>query len=457
MSRNSETSSAAGAEALEGPGGKFGWVRLAPGVSHWNMWVFLYASFATIGLLTFVTVGTPYVLTANLGVPIGEQGTVVGDLTLWSEVALLMVFGPVGVLADRIGRRGVYVIGLTVMGLAYALYPFASSIPELTVYRMIYAAGVAAATGMLGTLVADYPYNPDRGKMVALGGTLNGLGVICVVVVLGGLMKSFVAGGADALDAGRLAHFAIAGLCLLSAVIVAIGVRKGTPAPREMRPPVRELVSSIFLEVRNPRIALAFACAFIARADLVILGTFSTLWGTTAALNDGMDISHAVATSARMTFGTASLAGLIWLPIMGIILDRINRVTGTFLCMSLTAIGFLATLAIDDPVARESQIIWVLVGIGNISAFIGAMTLVSAEAPITKRGVIIGMFNIMGVFGIFICSAIGGRLFDAWSPAGPFVLIGALSAIVAVAALLVRIYAPGPAVVGRTKKASIGH
>lgn len=444
----------------EGLGGKFGWVRLAPGVSHWNMWAFLYASFATIGLLTFVTVGTPYVLNANLGIPIDQQGTVIGDLTVWSEIGLLMVFGPVGVMADRIGRRGVYVIGFIVMGIAYALYPFATSLPELTVYRMIYAAGVAACTGMLATIVADYPYSPDRGKLVALGGTLNAIGVICVVVILGGLMKSFVDGGADPLAAGRMAHLFIAGLCLISAVVVALGVRKGTPAPQEQRPPVGELVRSAILEARNPRIALAYGCAFIARADLVILGTFSTLWGTTAALNDGMPIAEAVATSARMTFGTASLAGLIWLPIMGIILDRINRVTGTLLCMVLTAIGFMSTLLIDDPVLMKNQWIWVLVGIGNISAFIGAMTLVSAEAPIAKRGVIIGMFNIMGVIGIMVCSVIGGRLFDAWSPAGPFVLIGGLSVLMSIAAVFVRIYAPGPAVVGQKagqKAAAIGH
>lgn len=446
----------AGSADPEGPGGKFGWVRLAPGVTNWHMWVFLYASFATIGLLTFVTVGTPYVLNANLGIPIAEQGTVIGDLTVWSEIGLLIVFGPVGVMADRIGRRGVYVIGFVVMGIAYALYPFATSLPELTVYRMIYAAGVAACTGMLATIVADYPYSPDRGKLVALGGTLNGIGVILVVVVLGGLMKAFVSGGADPLVAGRLAHMSIAALCLLSAVIIAIGVRKGTPAAHEERPPVAELVRSALSEARNPRIALAYGCAFIARADLVILGTFSTLWGTTAALNDGMPIAQAVATSARMTFGTASLAGLIWLPIMGIILDRINRVTGTFLCMALTAIGFMSTLLIDDPVLPKNQWIWILVGIGNISAFIGAMTLVSAEAPLAKRGVVIGMFNIMGVVGIMVCSVVGGRLFDAWSPAGPFVLIGGLSVLSAIAAVIVRIYAPGPAVVGRRAPA-IGH
>ena len=241
---------------------------------------------------------------------------------------------------------------------------------------------------------------------------------------------------------------------MLSAVVVALGVRKGTPAPRELRPPVRELIRSAFGEARNPRIALAYACAFIARADLVILGTFSILWGTTAGMNRGLSAADAVAT-ARLTFGVASIAAL-WLPVLGIILDRINRVTGTAICMTLTAVGFLSTLFMNDPLGPESRLIWILVGIGNISAFGGATTLVSAEAPLAKRGVIVGMFNIMGVVGIFISSAIGGRLFDSVSPAAPFVLIGGLSALVAIAAVIVRIRAPGPAV-ERRGKVLVGH
>jgi predicted MFS family arabinose efflux permease len=54
------------------------------------------------------------------------------------------------------------------------------------------------------------------------------------------------------------------------------------------------------------------------------------------------------------------------------------------------------------------------------------------------------MFNIMGVVGILVSSAVGGRLFDSWRPAAPFVLIGTLSALVAVFAVYVRFTAPGP-------------
>jgi predicted MFS family arabinose efflux permease len=291
---------------------------------------------------------------------------------------------------------------------------------------------------MLGTLIADYPQSQSRGKLVALGGTLNGLGVVSVTVGLGGLMKAFVDGGADAESAGQYAHLIVAALCIFSAIVIQIGVRPGTPMAREERLPVRELIVGAFVEARNPRIALAYACAFIARADLVVLGTFSILWGAKVAQESGMDAADGVA-AGRLTFGLASVAALFWLPLVGFMLDRINRVTGTAICMALTAIGFLSTLLMDNPIAPESRWLWVLVGIGNISAFGAATTLVSAEAPTAKRGVVVGMFNTMGVIGILISSAVGGRLFDSIRPAAPFVLIGTLSALVAIAAVVIRL------------------
>ncbi len=150
---------------------------------------------------------------------------------------------------------------------------------------MIYAAGIAAATGMLGTLAADYPANRSRGKLIALGARSMASASFLYRRPRRpdeGLCRP----GLGPVMAGHTPTSLVAALCLLSAVIIAIGVRKGTPAPRDQRP-LGELVRSALAEARNPRIALAYACAFIARGDLVVLGTFSMLWGTTAAMNDG--------------------------------------------------------------------------------------------------------------------------------------------------------------------------
>ena len=161
---------------------KFWFVELAPGILPRNFGTMLYGAFTTIGLLAFVSIGTPYVLNVYLKIPQAEQGQIAGDLAAWNEIAMLLVFGPCGVLADRIGRKQVFTVGFIFMAIAYALYPFASSVGELTAYRLLYAVGVGAATAMLQTILADYPANTSRGKATALVGTLNGLGVVILSV-----------------------------------------------------------------------------------------------------------------------------------------------------------------------------------------------------------------------------------------------------------------------------------
>lgn len=43
------------------------------------------------------------------------------------------------------------------MSLDYALYHTADSVTELVIYRVIYVVGIATTTGMLATIVTDYP------------------------------------------------------------------------------------------------------------------------------------------------------------------------------------------------------------------------------------------------------------------------------------------------------------
>jgi MFS family permease len=431
--------------ALKNAGGiKFMFCWLQPGVTRMNAIILFYAAFSTIGLLTFISTGTALVLNANFGVPTTEQGTISGDLVIVTEIMQLIIFGVVGVLADRIGRRELFAIGIFTMGIGYLLYPFAESVPQLMVYRAIYALGLGASTGMLQTIVVDYPQNRSRGTMVAVGGVFNGLGVIAVTVVFGRFVPpALIDAGYDAMTATRIVHFIVFVACTISCVVYLLGLKKGTPAAKEERLPFKVLITSGFTEaIRNPRIALAYSAAFVARSDLVILGTFVVLWGTIAGINQGLDPAVAAARGAGI-FGIASAAALLWLGLLGSFMDRINRVTNTIFCMALAAIGYGAMWFVDDPLSGAAVPFLLLLGIGQISSFFGATTLLSAEAPKLSRGAVVGAFNMCGAIGIFFASGLGGRLFDSVGPAAPFALIGACNAVVMVLAIIVRIKSPG--------------
>ncbi|MBM3162645.1 MAG: MFS transporter [Chlorobi bacterium] len=426
---------------------RIGPVQLAPSILPRHGWTFLFSAFFSIGLVTFVSIGQAYILNENLKIPLSEQGTVSGDLVFWTEIVTLLFFIPAGVLMDRFGRKQIFSGGFVLVALAYALYPTASSVGELTVYRMIYALGIVAVTGALSTVMVDYPVERSRGKLIAFTGFLNGLGIVTLNQFFGALPHRLTEGGMSGTDAGLYTHLGIAGISLVCAIVVGVGLKSGTPVRREERPPLQKLLVSGISSMKNPRIVLSYAAAFVARGDQSIIGTFLPLWGTTAGIAMGMDPAEAVK-KGTLIFIISQAAALLWAPVIGPVIDRMNRVSALVLCMALASAGYLSLGLIGNPHEPASLLFFVLLGIGQISSFLGAQSLIGQEAPKAERGSVIGMFNISGAIGILIITTAGGRLFDGMSPKAPFIVVGTINLLVMLAGIFVRIHAPGKAAGG---------
>jgi len=424
------------------PKGKFR-VDLVEGVTKTNFFSICYGALTTIGLLTFISYATTYVLMENLSYQRNQIGTIVGDLQVVAEIALLIIFLPVGLIADKIGRRQVYSFGMFAMGLSYFLYPLATGIGELTMYRIVFAIGMGAATGMLGTVTADYPQNHTRGKMIAVTGILNATGVIIVSLVFARLPENFAQMGYDQVTAGMYAMWVVAGMCLITSTVVALGLQKGTPTEEQKKIPYMQQIKSGLEEGRNPRILLAYASAFVARSDLVILGTFLVLWGVATGIDMGMTTSEATK-AARLVFVTASISALIASPIIGYLIDKVDRILAVSVCMALASAGYLSMFFIDNVLDPGARPFFILLGVGQQCAFFAATTLLGQEAPKMKRGAIVGVFNLAGALGILISTGVGGRLFDAIDPSAPFIFIGFCNIFVSLFAIYVRKVAPRP-------------
>lgn len=292
---------------------RIGPIHLAPSVLPRNGWTFLVAAFFSIGLMIFISIGQTYILNEHLGVPESTQGAISGQLVFLTEIVTLLLFLPAGVLMDRIGRRGVYAAGFLILALTYVLYPLAESVEALYFYRVLYAIGVVAVAGGLSTVLADYPAERSRGKLVAIVGVMSGLGVVLISQGLGAMPKVFTGVGFDGVTAGRLTHFIVAGLAVAVALLLLWGLKPGLPVSLQDRPSVRELMVGGFAHGRNPRILLAYSSAFIARGDQSVNAIFLVLWGTLAAKATGMESASAVM-SGTLIFVMAQVSALVWAP-----------------------------------------------------------------------------------------------------------------------------------------------
>ena len=131
------------------------------------------------------------------------------------------------------------------------------------------------------------------------------------------------------------------------------------------------------------------------------------------------------------------------MPFFGYFNDRVNRVTALAVGMFMAGCAYLSMMLIDNPLDPAVLPIFAFLGIGQISGFHASQALIGQEAPKFERGAVIGFHAFCAAIGIMLATVIGGRLFDSWMPAGPFVLVGAANLVVCLLAVVVRIKWPG--------------
>ena len=413
-------------------------IQLVPGVRRGHLWTYLLVAVISSAYAGALAVLQPGLLHA-MGIAPGEQAMLTGLLSALQELVFIALLGPIGALADRVGRRLVYALGLLITGIGYALYAQAGSVPELIALRLIVALGSAAMVGMMVTVIADYPQEQDRGKANGLQGVVATFGAFIPPMLLA-LPSVFAAKGYSEIGAQQ-ATFAVAGsLGVFAAVIAALGLSaQAGRIAASAQPALGTLLRQGLASTRNPGIALACAAAFTSRGVLAVTGAFMSLWliqyGTGTLGLSGSEAMKQLALPRVLCIVTGALFGAI---LMGFLSDRIRRVTAVAVAAGLTAAVYLALFFVKDPTAPWVFYLLGLMGIAEISAFVSSQALIGERAPAALRGVVIGFFGVAGAVGILFGTSLGGVLFRDIGPSAPFVLFGAINLLVFVWALLLR-------------------
>ena len=412
-------------------------LSVAEAITATNLFTYYAACLAAIMLATFLPQSQAFLLTEYLRIPESEQGVISGDLNFWGEIVIIATVGLFGALSDRVGRRLVMAGGFVVVGIAFWFYPRATTVGELLTYRLVYSAGIAAVTCMIVTVIADYVRNVSRGKASGYMGIMNGIGAMIAAFVLIKLPARFIANGMTPLDAGIATFNIVAGIALLTALVLWFGLRKRPPKHLEERPGLARMMADGLGAARDPGIALAYGASFVARGNLAVVGTFLALWLTTHGTAElGMTAADALA-RAGMIIGISYTAALVGAPLFGILTDRVNRATALGITLLVAFAGYGGTYFVTDPFGGLMIALMVLVGLSEVGCIITSGVLIAQQAPVRIRGSVIGIFNLTGAVGILVASKVGGYLFDYWKAAGPFVFFGLVALAVLVWAVLV--------------------
>ncbi len=422
------------------PNLKFGSIEMAPGIRGKNVSALFVVGVLGLASFVFLNVAQPYILEQHLGVPRDEQGSLSGNLTFLQEVVVLVLIGFLGAMADKIGRRPVFAAGFLFVALGLFLYPLVTASYQLFVMRALVAVGAAAYGSMLATIAADYPTDASRGKLVGVLSFTQGMGVLLFVSLTLTQVPTWLE-NADftKIWTGRIWFWIVASLALLAALAAHWGLKRGRSESSEARGAnLSALVRQGLAAAReNPRLALAYAGAFAARGDVVVVGTFTSLWFLQAGVASGLSPTQAMAKFGPV-FAVVQAMVILWSPLAGIIIDRMDRVLGLAIAMGIAACAYWSTYLINDPLGPQMVVTAAVLGIGEASTLVAGQALVGQEARTDIRGSVIGSFSFFATMGILFSTSIGGYLFDLWRPAAPYILIGTINAGVMIFALIIR-------------------
>jgi len=410
---------------------------ITPGITRGNAKVLVFSGFCLICLVTFMAFIQPYLLQEVLHIPKERQGTLTGTLGFIQEVVVILLASFVGATSDKLGRRIVYVTGVCLFAAAYVIYPLAETEAQLYAFRIFYAVGFAAATVMLHVCLAEYSQEVSRGRWLGMVGFMNGFGVVVMAFGLSRLPQWFVSLGYDSVQAVRFTYWAFAAYLLVLAAILRFGLAPGRTRVHRKTSSIRVAAQGFRAARDNPRILLAYGMAFASRGDLAILTTFFSLWLVQRGHELGLTAAESVA-KAGMLFGLSQLVGLLWSYPIGIIIDRLPRMTAMCVAFGLATVGYFALGQIDDPFGKLILIACVLAGVGEASAMIAGGVMIGQEAPALTRGAVLGTYSLMGALGIMLLTLVGGFLFDTVGKTAPFIMMGFINLAVFAGALWLR-------------------
>lgn len=345
----------------------------------------------------------------------GADATTVG-LLLMSYSLMQFFFAPMwGRLSDRIGRRPVLLISLTISAIGYSIWGAATSLEMLFVSRIVAGFG-NANLAVAQAYIADVTPEDYRSQGMGMIGAAFGLGFVLGPAIAGIASKFGIAPNV-------LGYFAAA-FSVIDLIFTAAMLPEPENRQQSSHNPFSLGMGFYFKTLINRKYALSLFIFFIAtfafanmETTLVLLT--SKFYGFTMEDNSWLFVG----------------LGLIMVFVQGFLIRKIGKIYPDSLLITsgtaLIAIGLVLTPITHNLVVLCVALIILATGSGINNP--SNSSLLSKLAPADETGGVMGIGQSMSTLGRILGPITGGYLFDHMGPGSPY-FVGA--AVMTVACLL---------------------
>lgn len=354
----------------------------------------------------------------DLGVPAsGVQLTLMAFM--FGMAAGQIVLGP---LSDRLGRRRVLLVALSVFALASVVMPFSPTLTVFVVLRFVQGLSGAAGVVISRAIAADF----SKGETA-----VRALSLIAVVTSLGPLIAPPIGGAIVVVADWRVVLGVIAAAAVVLVIVVWLVVPESLPPERRHTGGVGVVIRTLRTAATAPGFAayaLTFAFAFAAMISYISASSFvaQSVIGMSAI---EYSFAYAVGSSGLILMNLVSAR---WAPRVGP-----KRMLNVGILLQALAAGWFLVFVLTGSLSAWSFIVGALfIGSGAALCMANGSALALAQTP-TVRGS--GSALLGGAQ--FIVGAIGTPLVGLWGEgtALPMVIVVGVAVVLAV---IVRSFAP---------------